>query len=86
MVCLIKTQVIEFGNETTWSTRRAEGAPGTPFSWATCDETRWQQPCLEAVTRTMAKVGRPGGGCRGIQRAITILVLLLATVLLSEIV
>ena len=39
-VCLIKTQVIEFGNETTWSTRRAKRAPGAPFSWATCDETK----------------------------------------------
>ena len=23
-----------------WSTRRAERAPGTPFSWATCDKTK----------------------------------------------
>ena len=39
-VCLIKTQVVEFGNEATWSTRRAGRAPGTPFSWATCDKTK----------------------------------------------
>ena len=39
-MCLIKAQVIEFGNEATWSTRRVERAPGTPFSWATCDETK----------------------------------------------
>ena len=32
MVCLIKAQVIEFGNEATWSTRRVERAPDTPFS------------------------------------------------------
>ena len=23
-----------------WPTRRAERAPGTPFSWVTCDETK----------------------------------------------
>ena len=23
-----------------WSTRRAERAPGTPFSWAICDKTK----------------------------------------------
>ena len=39
-VCLIKAQVIEFGNEATWSTRRVERVPGTPFSWETCDETK----------------------------------------------
>ena len=39
-MCLIKAQVIEFGNEATWSTRRVERAPGMPFSWVTCDETK----------------------------------------------
>ena len=39
-MCLIKTQVIEFGNKAIWSTRRVVRAPGTLFSWATCDETK----------------------------------------------
>ena len=63
-VCLIKANVIEFRNEATWSTRRAECAPGTPFTWATCDETK-----VAALLRSRHQNDgrgwrRPEGGCR----------------------
>ena len=48
---LRKVQVIEFGNEATWSTRRAERAPGTHFSWATCGETKVAPERLELQQR-----------------------------------
>ena len=65
-MCLIKAQVIEFGNEATWSTRRAERAPGKPFSWEACDETK-----AAALPRSRDQNDgrgrrRPEGGCRKI--------------------
>ena len=32
-----------------WSTRRAGRAPGTPFSWATCDKTKVEALPIIAV-------------------------------------
>ena len=83
-VCLIKTHVIEFGNEATWSTRRAGRAPGTPFSWATCDEMK-----VAALPRSRDQDDgrgqrRPERRWRS-QRVMTILVLLPATVLLPAV-
>ena len=65
-VCLIKSQEIEFGNEATWSTRRAGRAPGAPFSWETCDETK-----VSALPRSRDHDDgrgrrRPERGCRKI--------------------
>ena len=65
-MCWRKAQVIEFGNEATFSNRRAERAPGTPFSWVTCDETK-----VEALPRSRDQNDgrgwrRPEGGCRKI--------------------
>ena len=80
-VCLIKTQVIEFGNEAAWSTRRVGRAPGTAFSWGTCDETK-----VAALLRSRDQDDgrgqrRPERRCWS-QRVMTILVLLPAKVLL----
>ena len=82
---MIKAQVIEFGNEATWSTRRVERAPGTPFSWATCDETK-----VAALPRSRGqgdgrKLETSQKEVSEISDARTILVLLLATALLPAI-
>ena len=39
-MCSIKTLVIEFENEITWSAQSAGRAFSAPFSWATCHETK----------------------------------------------
>ena len=84
----IKAPVDKVEDNRRWSTRRAERAPGKPFSWATCDKTKvaaalpWgldqddgsQRP--EDLQKIM---------CRKISDARTILVLLLATALLPAI-
>ena len=76
--------MIEIGDDETWSTRRVERAPGTPFSWATCDETK-AAALPRSRARTMAEAGDVPKEVSEISDARTILVLLLATALLPAI-
>ena len=69
-----------------WSTRRAKRAPGTPFSWETCDKTKVvalpQSHDQEDASQRPEDLQEM---FRRISDARTILVLLLATALLPAI-
>ena len=70
-----------------WSTRRAVRAPGTPFSWETCDKTK--AAALSCSRDQDDGSHRPEDLQKMMRRKIsdarTILVLLLATALLPAI-
>ena len=85
----IRAPVDKVEDKRRWSTRRVERAPGTPFSWAACDETK-----VAALPRSRDQGDgrgrrRPGRGYREInergQFLFYCVCVLLATVPIPEI-